>query len=256
MAGDEIRRQDVRRADEIGDEARIRLLVDLLGRADLHDLAVVEDGDAVGHGQRLALIVGDEDEGDAERFLQRLQLFLHVFAQLQVERAERFVEQQDFRPVDERPGERDALALAAGKLARPARAVTRQLDHLKRRFRLAPAFGLVDALDHQPVGDVVGDIQMREQRVVLEYGVDVAAIGRDAFGALSENLDFSGSRLLETGNQPRQVVLPEPEGPSMAKNSPGLMSRSTASTAFTEPKWRETFWNETAGVMVFASIVP
>src|SRR5690606_12678710 len=48
----------------------------------------------------------------------------------------------------------------------------------------------------------------------------------------------------------RQVVLPEPDGPSMAKNSPAPMSRSTASTARTEPKWRETCLKETAGVMV------
>ena len=32
------------------------------------------------------------------------------------------------------------------------------------------------------------------------------------------------------------VVFPEPEGPSSVKNSPGLISRSTPSTAFTAPK--------------------
>ena len=62
-----LRLDDVGAADEIGDEARARTLVDLLGRADLDDAAVVEDGDAVGHRQRLALVVGDEDEGEAER---------------------------------------------------------------------------------------------------------------------------------------------------------------------------------------------
>src|SRR4029079_14897113 len=44
----------------------------------------------------------------------------------------------------------------------------------------------------------------------------------------------------------RQVVLPEPDGPSMAKNSPGAMSRSTPSTARTAPKWRYTPRKETA----------
>src|SRR5438132_14004400 len=47
----------------------------------------------------------------------------------------------------------------------------------------------------------------------------------------------------------RQVVLPEPDGPSMAKNSPGAISRSTVSTARTLPKWRETCLKETAKVM-------
>src|SRR5690606_33780757 len=47
----------------------------------------------------------------------------------------------------------------------------------------------------------------------------------------------------------RHVVLPEPDGPSMAKNSPGWISRSTASTARTLRKWRETCWKATAGVI-------
>ena len=42
---------------------------------------------------------------------------------------------------------------------------------------------------------------MREQRVVLEHGVDVAPIGRDAVGALAEDLDMTGGRLLEAGDQ-------------------------------------------------------
>src|SRR5262245_17016829 len=45
----------------------------------------------------------------------------------------------------------------------------------------------------------------------------------------------------------KQVVLPEPEGPSMAKNSPSAISRVTPSTARTGPKWRQTFTNLTAG---------
>ena len=38
----------------------------------------------------------------------------------------------------------------------------------------------------------------------------------------------------------RQVVLPEPDGPSMAKNSPSAISKLTASTARTAPKVRLT----------------
>jgi hypothetical protein len=79
---------------------------------------------------------------------------------------------------------------------------------------------------------------MREQRIVLEHGVDVAAIEIEPEVGCSK-----------PAMRRRQVVLPEPEGPSMAKNSPGTMSRSTASTARTLPKWRETFWKETADVM-------
>ena len=112
---------DVGAADKIGDEPRARPLVDFLGVADLLDPSVIEDGDPVGHRQRFALVVRDEDEGEAERVLQGLQLALHRLAQFQVERAERLVEQQNFRAQDERARQRHALALAAGQFARPSR---------------------------------------------------------------------------------------------------------------------------------------
>ena len=63
-----------------------------------------------------SLVVGDEDERDPDLVLDRLQLDLHLLAQLQVEGAERLVEQQHLRTVDERAGQRDALALTAGEL--------------------------------------------------------------------------------------------------------------------------------------------
>src|SRR5581483_7313603 len=133
--------------DEVGDEARARLLVDVLRRADLDNLAFIEDGDAIGHRQRLALVVGDEHEGDAELLLQRLELLLHLLAKLQVERTERLVEKEHLRSVDERAGESDALALAAGKLSGPALLETLELDHGERVFCLSLALGLGHALD-------------------------------------------------------------------------------------------------------------
>ena len=73
------------------------LLVDVLGRAALLDDAVVHDRDPVGHRERLLLVVGDVEERDPDLALDRLQLDLHLLAQLQVERAERLVEQQHRR---------------------------------------------------------------------------------------------------------------------------------------------------------------
>ena len=89
--------EHVRDADEAGDELGLRLLVHLRRRADLLDPALVEHGDAVAHRERLFLVVRDVDERDAEVALQRLQEDLHLLAQLQVERAERLVEQQHLR---------------------------------------------------------------------------------------------------------------------------------------------------------------
>ena len=112
-------------ADETGDELAGGALVDLDRRPELLDAAVVDHHQAVAHRQRLLLVVGDEDERDADLALDPLELELHLLAQLEVERAERLVEQQHVRLVDDRAGERDALALSAGELDRFAGAEAR-----------------------------------------------------------------------------------------------------------------------------------
>lgn len=49
---------------------------------------------AVGHGQNLALVVGDLEKGDAGAGLDLFQFGAHVPAQLQVQGRERLVEQE------------------------------------------------------------------------------------------------------------------------------------------------------------------
>src|SRR3954452_13585054 len=87
--------EDVRDTDEAGDELGLWMLVDVGRRTDLLDAPLVEDGEAVAHRERLFLVVGDVDERDAEVALERLQKTLHLLPQLQVERAERLVEEED-----------------------------------------------------------------------------------------------------------------------------------------------------------------
>ena len=73
---------DVALPDEIGHKGILRLIVDLLRRAHLLDVALVHNHDGVRHGQGLLLVVGDVDEGDAQLIFQADQLILHVLAQL------------------------------------------------------------------------------------------------------------------------------------------------------------------------------
>ncbi len=110
----------VERADEVGHERGARMLVDLARAPGLLHLAAVHDGDPVGHRERLFLVVRHVDERRPELVLDALELELHLLAQLDVERAERLVEEQRGRPVDESARQRDALLLAAGELPRPA----------------------------------------------------------------------------------------------------------------------------------------
>ncbi len=67
------------------------LRVELGGRAELQDVAGVHHGDAVRHGHRLDLVVGDVDEGRAEALVQLGELGAHVDAQLRVEVRQRLV---------------------------------------------------------------------------------------------------------------------------------------------------------------------
>ena len=88
------RRSNSSRPGKSATKRRPRPAIDLRGRPDLFDLAGVHHGDLVGHRQRLFLIVGDEQERDADAALQVSQLGADLLAELRIERGERFVEQE------------------------------------------------------------------------------------------------------------------------------------------------------------------
>ena len=166
-------------------------VVDLLGIADLLDPAAVHDRDPVGHRQRLLLVVGDVDEGDPDLALDPLQLDLQALAQLQVERAERLVEQQHLRQVDQRPRQRNPLLLAARELGRAPVGLGGEADPLQLGARPAGDLVLGDPLALQPEGDVVGDAQVREERVALEDGVGRALVRRQLRDVLALDPDLA-----------------------------------------------------------------
>ena len=110
---DDLAGEKVGVADERGDETRRGRLVYLRGAVELFDRAAVDDRDAVGKRHRLALVVRDVHERDADLIVDRVELKEHVLAKLQVERSERLVKEQHLRTVDEGARDRDALLLAA-----------------------------------------------------------------------------------------------------------------------------------------------
>src|SRR5690606_13746064 len=86
-------RKEVRRADEVGDEARGRPGVELVRRALLLDRAVAHDDYAVADRQRLLLVVRDVDSGDAEALLELVDVVAHAAPELRVEVRQRLVEE-------------------------------------------------------------------------------------------------------------------------------------------------------------------
>lgn len=111
----------------------------------------------------------DEHDRFAQLPLQRQELVLHLLADQRVQRAERLVHQQDLGVRGQRAGEADALAHPAGKLTGQPVLPSGEPDHLQR-FGGAFALPLARSVLHaQPVGDVLRDRAVREQREVLEH---------------------------------------------------------------------------------------
>ncbi len=139
--------QEIGGPDEIGDERAGRLAIDLGGRADLLDHALVHHDDPIGHRQRLFLIVRDHDRRDAEALVQAADLAAQVRAHARIERGERLVEQQQAGRERQRARDGNALLLAAGEL---------------RRI-LAPGFGQSD--EAQQLVDARADLDFRQPRL-------------------------------------------------------------------------------------------
>ncbi len=165
-------------AEELQHEGRGRVVIDLVGRADLLDAAFVHDDDAVGNFHRFFLVVRDEDAGQMHLVVQAPQPAPQLLAHLGVERAEGLVEQQYLGLHRQRAGQCDALALAAGELRRVAVRQPvelhelQQLHHLVGDLRVARP--LAPRLDTQAEGHVLEDRHVVEQRVVLEDEADLA----------------------------------------------------------------------------------
>ncbi len=159
---------------------------------------------AVGHRQRLFLVVRHQDRGHAEPSLQQPDLAAQPLALLGIEGRQRLVEQQQARRGGQRPRQRDALLLAAGQLRRILRPRIRQADQLQQLRHPGIDLGAAPAPVHQPVGDVVADGQVGKQRVRLEDDAVVARRRRRA-GDVAPVLDHPAARLrLQPGDDPQQ----------------------------------------------------
>ena len=193
-----------RRADEAGDEEVARLVVEIERRADLLHLAVAHDDDLVGHGHGLDLVVGDVDRRRAEPLVQLLDLGAHGDAELCVEVRQRLVEQEHLRVAHDGAAHGDALALAAGELARIAREIGLQAEDVGRLGDALLDQLLVDPPELQREAHVVGDRHVRIERVVLEHHRDVALFRRHVVDDALADQDVALRNLLEPGDHPEQ----------------------------------------------------
>ena len=223
-------RPQIRLPDEAGDENR-RGLVNLGGSPDLVDVAGVHDRNAVTHRQRFLLVVGHIDERDPDFALDALEFELHHLAQLQVEGAKRFVEQQCAGVVHQRTGQRHPLLLPTGELGGAPLGEVGQPDDPEQFVDPLADLTLGQLLAARPVGDVVPHRHVREQRIVLEHGVDVALVGRHFRDVGALEPDRTDGRALESCDHPQRRRLAAARGASIEKNSPDAMEKSASATA-------------------------
>ena len=212
------RPDQVRLAQEVGDERRVGSLVELARATHLLDLPGVHDRDGVGHGHGLFLVVGHVDEREADLGLDPLELDLHLATELEVQGSQRLVQQQHRRTVDDRPRQRDPLLLPARELGRLAPGHPGQLDQLEGRLHLA--LHRLAATTTQAERDVLEDVEVREERVVLEDGVHRPLVRLGVRDVLVPDPDDALGRLLEAGDHPQRRGLAAPRRSEQGEERP------------------------------------
>ncbi len=217
----------------------MRTVVDVVGRADLFDLALAHDDDAVGKLEGLFLVVGDEEGGVAGAVVEFAQPLAQVLANLGVECAEGLVEQQDTGLNRHGAGKRDALTLAAGELSGIAAFHAGELHHVDQFLDPAAYFSLrrarFGAAHPEAKGDIVEDGHVLEKRVMLEDEADITLLHALPRGILLAEEDAALGRIFEAGDEAQKRRLAGAGGARSAMSSPERMFSETSCRAGKSP---------------------
>ncbi len=223
------------------DEAlRIGLLrrgADLLGRAEFDDLAAMHHGHAVAEIAYHRNVVRNEDEAEVQPLADIEQQVEDLAADRDVERRGRLVGDDDARIERQRPGDADALALAARKGVRITLHAPsdrgRPVASVRRPAPPAPC-RLASPLTMQRIADHLLDRHARVERGerILEdqphFAMEAAQLLLAEPGDIDLRAIACRGRVTVpvVGSTVRRirrpsVVLPEPLSPTMPRFSPG-----------------------------------
>ena len=178
-------------------------VVDLGGRADLLELALVHDHDPVGQGHGLLLVVGHEDDRDAQVALNLLQFFPHLLADLGVQGGEGLIQKQQGGLEQQGAGNGDTLLLAAGELAGILLLRSAHRNELQDLLDVLVDGRLGDLPQLQAEGQVLIDRHVGPEVVALEHHGGGALFGRQVDNGLSIHQDIAGSHIQETADGPQ-----------------------------------------------------
>ena len=131
--------------------------------------------------------------------MDMLDLELHLFAQVLVQRAEWLVHQHQFGFEHQCTGDGHTLLLTSGKLRRPPVAEAIKADHRQRPVHLLFRLGLAHAAHLKRKRQVFRDRHVREESVILKHHADAALVRRHVVDRLPVQQDVAVGRYLEPG---------------------------------------------------------
>ena len=176
-------------------------------------------------GRGVLEVVSDDDRRQAQIFEELAKLGADAGSRVRVQRGERLVQEEHGGVAGQRAGQRDALALASRELADASPCEVGDSEAFEQRIDVR-AISCTEA-------HVVNDVEVREQRVLLEEVADPSSFGCDV-DALARCRGVSsrrGSRRRCCGRTSpattrSTVVFPAPDGPTRARVSPCSTVRS------------------------------
>ena len=191
---------EVHLADEGSNVTGRRLVVNLGRGADLLELALVHNDDAVRKRHGLLLIVGYEYDRDAEVALDFFQLLAHLLTDFCIERGERLVEQEQGGLEEQAARDGDTLLLAAGHLVRIlllAAAHGYESEHL---LDVCVDLSLGHLAELEAEGEVFVNGHVRPQVVALEHHCGRALLGGQADDGLTIDGDVAARDVEEAAD--------------------------------------------------------
>ena len=161
-----------RRADKVGNIFIFRKIINLGGAAQLHDLAIAHDRNAVRECHGFDLIMRHIDHGIFQLLVKTLNFDPQIHAQLRIKIGQRFIKQKYINIADQGAADRNTLALTTRKGARLA---------VQERFNLKDFSGSGHALFNlslrelcvfQTKGQVPLNCHLRVKRIGLKHHPD------------------------------------------------------------------------------------